>query len=146
MRDRLLASGCCVGAAVLAGRDLWQQLGIGALRQQLPQQYGTGDLVLAFCGAVVIWLCLHAATRVLRADRLEALHGAGLALALGAFAYLHWPTSPDEYGQYMSASLISGEPPSVTRDVALLLLALGAGFALPTVVALRRQAPELGAR
>lgn len=136
VRERL-AAGFCVGAAVATAWVGWDQLGIRPLTQHVPQMYGAGDLGLAFLAAVVIWLCLHAAVTVRRSRSLAAVHGAALALAMGAFAYLHWPRGEADFGYF--AYLSEAEPPHWGRDVTLLVGALVAGFALPTAVAVRRR-------
>jgi phosphotransferase system glucose/maltose/N-acetylglucosamine-specific IIC component len=135
MRERWLA-GCCVAAALAAAWVLWDQLGIRSLTEHVPQQYGPGDLILGFVGALVIWLGLHAASLAYRSRTLQAVNGAALALAVGAVAYLHWPRSEDNLAYFVRLTDTSSR---WARDVALLLLSLGAGFALPTVFALRRQ-------
>jgi hypothetical protein len=140
VRERWLAGGCVV-AATGAGWVLWDQLGIRALIEHLPQQYGPGQLTVAFLGAAVIWLCLHSAALVLRSRNLAPVHGAALALAAGAVAYLHWPQSDSEVGYF---AVLTSAPSLWGRDVALLLFSLGAGLALPTTVALRRRPRDAG--
>ena len=135
MRERWLAVACVVAAAG-AGWILWDQLGVRALIAHLPQRYGPGHLTIAFVGAAVIWLCLHAAAGALRSRALGPLHGAALALAAGSFTYLHWPVSEADVGYF---AYLGPAPSHWGRDVALLLASFGAGLAVPTAVALRQQ-------
>lgn len=135
MRERMVAVGC-MAAALAAAWVGWDQLGIHALTQHVPQRYGPGHVTLAFIGAVVIWLCVHAAALARRAGTLAAVHGAGLALALGSFTYLHWPQNGDDVGYF---AYLTDTESHWGRDVLLLAVALVAGFALPTAVAVRRR-------
>jgi hypothetical protein len=66
---------------------------------------------------------------------LAAVHGAALALAIGTVAYLHWPRSDVGVGYFVYGTVV---PSQWSRDVALLVAALVAGFALPTAFVVRR--------
>ncbi|MBK5307435.1 MAG: hypothetical protein JJD92_12170 [Frankiaceae bacterium] len=55
---------------------LANRLGVRYLAQHVPQDYGVGDLALAFVGGLVVCTCVHAA--------LLAWHRGAMSLRTGA--------------------------------------------------------------